>query len=55
MVLLQGWLVIWYKPRHNIMANPATTSGLFVTFGDSGSRKQNCHERGEGGGLESPY
>jgi hypothetical protein len=28
---------------------------LFVTFGDSGSRKQNCHERGEGGGLENPY
>jgi hypothetical protein len=33
----------------------ATTSWLFVTFGDSGSRKQNCHERGEGGGRENPY
>jgi hypothetical protein len=32
----------------------AKTSWLFVTFGDSGSRKQNCHERGEGGELENP-
>jgi hypothetical protein len=30
------------------------TSWLFVTFGDSGSRKHNCHERGEGGELENP-
>jgi hypothetical protein len=29
-------------------------NGVFVTFGDSGSRKQNCHERGEGGELENP-
>jgi hypothetical protein len=27
--------------------NLAKVSGLFVTFGDSGSWKQNCHERGE--------
>jgi hypothetical protein len=32
----------------------AKTSWGFVTFGDSGSRTQNCHERGEGGGLEDP-
>jgi hypothetical protein len=25
---------------------------VFVTFGDSGSRKHNCHERGEGGELK---
>jgi type I restriction enzyme, S subunit len=31
-----------------------TTSWVFVTFGDSGSRKQNCHERGEGGELGNP-
>ena len=28
---------------------------LFATFGASGSRKQYCRERGEGGGLENPY
>jgi hypothetical protein len=27
---------------------------LIVTFGDSGSRKHNGHERGEGGKLENP-
>ena len=31
-----------------------TVSWLFVTFGDSGSQKQNCHERGEGGERENP-
>jgi hypothetical protein len=31
-----------------------TISWVFVTFGDSGSRKQHCHERGEGGELENP-
>jgi hypothetical protein len=36
-------------------ANLAKTSWLLRTFGDAGSRKQNCHERGEGGGLENPY
>jgi len=30
----------------------ATTSWVFVTFGDSGSRKQNGPERGEGGDWE---
>jgi Family of unknown function (DUF6444) len=34
--------------------NPATTSRLFITFGDSSSRKQNCHERGESDELENP-
>jgi hypothetical protein len=29
-------------------------SRLFVTFGDSGSRKQNCHEQGASGELENP-
>jgi hypothetical protein len=33
----------------------AIMTWVFVTFGDSGSRKQNCHERGEGGELENPY
>jgi hypothetical protein len=28
---------------------------VFVTFGDSGSRKQHCYERGKGGELENPY
>jgi hypothetical protein len=30
----------------------AKTSWVFVTFGDSGSLKHNCHERGEGGELK---
>jgi hypothetical protein len=36
------------------LPNLVTISWVFVTFGDSGSRTQNCHERGEGGGLEDP-
>jgi hypothetical protein len=32
----------------------ATTSWLFVTFGDSGSPKQNCHRRIEGNAFENP-
>src|SRR5688500_7786194 len=35
-------------------ANRVRTLWLFVTFGDSGSRKQHGHERGEGGELENP-
>jgi hypothetical protein len=34
--------------------NLAMISWLFVTFGDSGSWKQNGHERGESGELENP-
>jgi hypothetical protein len=30
------------------------TIRLLLTFGDSGSLKQNCYERGEGGELENP-
>jgi hypothetical protein len=36
----------------HIVANRVRTLWLFVTFGDSGSRKQKCHERGEGGELK---
>jgi hypothetical protein len=39
---------------HVPSANHVIITWLFVTFGDSGSRKQNCHERGEGGELENP-
>jgi hypothetical protein len=43
--------------RHVMHKGPrlVSTSWVFVTFGDSGSRKHNCHERGEGGELENPY
>jgi hypothetical protein len=27
---------------------------ISITFGDSGSRKQNCHEQGASGELENP-
>jgi hypothetical protein len=37
--------------KPTIMKNEPTL-WLFVTFGDSGSLKQNCHERGEVGQLE---
>jgi hypothetical protein len=35
-------------------AHMVTTSWVFVIFCDSGSRKHNCHVRGESGGLENP-
>ena len=42
------------RHSHEARANLANISWLFVTFGDSGSRKQHCHEQGASGELENP-
>jgi hypothetical protein len=47
-ITMSAWLDLYWHDY--VWPNPAlvNTSWVFVTFGDSGSRTQNCHERGEG-------